>query len=60
MLFILVLITSVLVGLFLLGLGVVLLFKLRNKLAGALVTLLGLAFILTPFSLFLYQAVTVS
>lgn len=58
-------ITILLLGLLLLGLvtsaiGIVLLIKIKNKIAGALVTIIGMVFTLFPIGIFLFLTITTS
>ena len=55
----LLLLGGLLFGLILLVTGVILLLKLKNKLAGILVLVIGLAFTLGPLAVFLFQVITV-
>jgi len=57
-LYILLLIGSLLLGLVLLATGVILLIKVKNKIAGILVTAAGLAFTLFPIAGFMFFAIT--
>jgi len=59
MLYTLPLLGSLLLGLILLALGVVLLFKVKNKLAGILVIAVGLAFSLLPVAVYLFLMINV-
>lgn len=59
MLYILPLLGSLLFGLILLTLSVVLLVKVKNKLAGILIMVVGLAFSLLPVAIYLYLMVYV-
>jgi len=54
MLFLLPLLGTLLFGLVLLAVGIVLLLKVKNKLAGILVAALGLVFTLSPFVIYLF------
>ncbi len=46
-------------GLVLLAVGIVLLLKVKNKLAGILVSALGLLFTLSPFVIYLFLVITI-
>ncbi len=59
MLYTLPLLGSLLLGLILLALGVVLLFKVKNKLAGILVIVVGLVFSLLPVAVYLFLMISV-
>ncbi len=59
MLYTLPLLGSLLLGLILLALGVVLLFKVKNKLAGILVIVVGLVFSLLPIAVYLFLMISV-
>jgi uncharacterized membrane protein len=59
MLYTLPLLGSLLLGLILLALGVVLLFKVKNKLAGILVIAVGLVFSLLPIAVYLFLMINV-
>ncbi len=59
MLYIFLLIGSLLLGLILLAIGAILLFKLKNKVLGILALAVGTAFTLCPLAVFAYQFVTV-
>lgn len=60
MLFLLPLLGTMLFGLSLLSIGIVLLFKVKNKLAGMLVSAVGLVFTLFPVAIFLFLTVSTS
>jgi len=60
MLYLLPLLSTLLFGLVLLSIGIVLLFKVKNKLAGMLVSAVGLVFTLLPVAVFLFLTVTTS
>ena len=53
MLYLLLLLGSLLFGLILIAIGLVVLLKLKNKIAGILSITVGLAFALCPFAIFL-------
>ena len=57
-LYIMLLLVFVMVGLILLIAGVIVLFKVKNKLAGLVVGTVGLVFTLIPFAAFLYLITT--
>jgi len=59
MLYTLPLLGSILFGVVLLALGVVLLFKVKNKLAGILVIAVGLVFSLLPVAVYLFLMISV-
>ena len=59
MLYTLPLLGSILFGVVLLALGVVLLFKVKNKLAGILVIAVGLVFSLLPVAVYIFLMISV-
>ena len=58
-LFLLPLLGMMLFGLVLLAVGIVLLLKVKNKLAGITVATLGLVFTLSPFVIYLFLTATI-
>ncbi len=54
-LYILLLLASLLIGMILFATGVILLFKVKNKIAGILVMAVGLVFSLCPLAIFLFE-----
>ncbi len=56
----LLLLSVLLLGLVTSAIGIVLLIKAKNKIAGALVTTMGLVFTLFPIGIFLFLTITTS
>jgi len=54
------LLVSLLFGLILLAIGAVLLIKVKNKIAGLLVSAVGLVFTMFPIAIFLFLTITTS
>jgi len=54
------LLVSLLFGLILIAIGAVLLIKVKNKIAGLLVSAVGLVFTMFPIAIFLFLTITTS